>query len=560
MQAYFREFQRLAAAGNYQALTQRPVPKPEFFNWTADIVEGLHLAAHPDQPALVLADDAGSRTFSYAELLGQANQLLNYWRQRGVQPHEAVFLMVPVCAELWPAYLAGIKGGQVLVPAASILTAQDLAYRFGTLLPAVVLADAENAAKIDEAEQALGGRIGLKMLVGDPAASRPGWVGFGALAGLGTQAAPAPTRADDPLFLFFTSGTTGLPKVVTHTHFSYPVGHLSTAAWIGLRPTDRHCNVAQPGWAKFAWSSFFAPLSIGATVVAYQGSGRFAAGPLLAMLARERVSTFCAPPTVLRLLVLEDLAAYPLPALRECVSAGEPLNPEVITAWQRGTGHWLRDGYGQTESTAMLVNLPGAELRLGSMGQPSFMYDVAIADDAGAELPALTEGYIVVRTDTGRPNGLFKEYYGEPARAASVFQHGLYYTGDKAYRDPDGYFWFVGRDDDVIKSSGYRIGPFEVESVLLEHPAVVEAAVVGVPHPIKGHEVKAFVVLAAGAAPTAALAHELLAYGRAHLAPYKAPRRLELVAELPKTISGKIRRVELRARPAGGAGEFSSER
>ena len=560
MQAYFRHFQRLALAGTYHELAERPVPKPEFFNWTADIVEGLHLAERPQQPALVLATDTGSRTLSYAELTGQANQLLQFWRQQGVAQHHAVFLMVPVCAELWLAYLAGIKGGQVLVPAASILTAKDLEYRFATLLPAVVVADAENAAKIDAAEQALDQRIGLKMLVGDPTAARPGWVGFGGLAGLPTIAEAAPTRADDPLFLFFTSGTTGLPKVVTHTHFSYPVGHLSTAAWIGLRPADRHCNVAQPGWAKFAWSSFFAPLSVGATVVAYQGSGRFVGSQLLAALARECVSTFCAPPTVLRLLILEDLAATPLPALRECVSAGEPLNPEVIAAWQRGTGHLLRDGYGQTESTAMIYNLPGAPVRLGSMGRPSFLYDIAIADDEGHIQPDLAEGHIVVRTDTGRPNGLFADYYGEPERRASVFRHGLYYTGDKAYRDPDGYLWFVGRDDDVIKSSDYRIGPFEVESVLLEHPAVVEAAVVGVPHAIKGHEIKAFVLLAAGTAPTPALAQELLAYGRAHLAPYKAPRHLEFVDELPKTISGKIRRVELRARPGGSPAEFHYER
>jgi acetyl-CoA synthetase len=366
---------------------------------------------------------------------------------------------------------------------------------------------------------------------------------------LPTQAEAAPTRADDPLFLFFTSGTTGLPKVVTHTHFSYPVGHLSTAAWIGLRPSDRHCNIAQAGWAKFAWSSFFAPLSVGATLVAYQGGGRFAAGPLLAALSRECVSTFCAPPTVLRLLVLEDLAAYKF-SFRECVSAGEPLNPEVIEAWQRGTGRLIRDGYGQSESTAMLYNLPGSAVRLGSMGQPSFMYDVVVADDEGRELPDLAEGHIAVRTDTGRPNGLFTGYFGEPGRAASVFRHGLYYTGDKAYRDADGYFWFVGRDDDVIKSSDYRVGPFEVESVLVEHPAVVEAAVVGSPHAIKGHEIKAFVILKLGTEPSAALAQELFAYGRAHLAPYKMPRLLEFVDELPKTISGKIRRVELRAREA----------
>ncbi len=560
MQAYFRHFQRIAEAGAYSELADQPVPKPEFFNWTTEILEGLHVAERPEQAALVLANDAGSQVITYVELAARANQLLNFWRGAGVRPGQAVLLMVPVCAELWDTYVAGIKGGQLLIPAASILTVSDLEYRFGRLLPAVVIADAENAAKIDAAEQALGLRISLKMLVG--AAERPGWVGFAGLAGLPTTAEAAPTRSDDPLFLFFTSGTTGLPKVVAHTHFSYPVGHLSTAAWIGLRPGDRHCNISQSGWAKFAWSSFFAPLSVGATLVAYQGSGRFAAGPLLAALVRERVTTFCAPPTVLRLLVLEDLAPYPF-TFRQCVSAGEPLNPEVIAAWQRGTGVLLRDGYGQTESTAMIYNLPGSAVRPGSMGRPSFMYDIAIADDEGTILPDLAEGHIAVRTDTGRPNGLFKEYFGEPERAASVFRHGLYYTGDKAYRDPDGYLWFVGRDDDVIKSSDYRVGPFEVESVLVEHPAVVEAAVVGVPHPIKGHEIKAFVILTPGMAASATLAQDLFAYGRAHLALYKMPRVLEFVPELPKTISGKIRRVELRARSSGeegGRDEFFYEK
>lgn len=565
MQRYFQEFQRIAQAGTYHELAAQPVPKPEYFNWTTEILEGLHVANHPDKPALVLADDEGSQTITYAELAGRANQLLHFWRAAEVLPQQAVLLMVPVCAELWATYVAGIKGGQLLIPAASILTVKDLEYRFGRLLPAVVIADLENAAKIDAAEQALGQRIRLKMLVGGPAAQRPGWVGFEGLAELPTDAEATTTRADDPLFLFFTSGTTGLPKVVTHTHFSYPVGHLSTAAWIGVRPTDRHCNIAQAGWAKFAWSSFFAPLSVGATLVAYQGSGRFAAGPLLAALAREQVTTFCAPPTVLRLLILEDLAAYDF-SFRECVSAGEPLNPEVIEAWQRGTGQLIRDGYGQSESTCMVYNLPGAAVRLGSMGRPSFMYDVEIADEQGRTLPDLAEGHITVRTDTGRPNGLFIGYFGEPERAASVFRHGRYYTGDKAYRDPDGYLWFVGRDDDVIKSSDYRVGPFEVESVLVEHPAVVEAAVVGSPHPIKGHEIKAFVILTPGTEASSALAQELFAYGRAHLAPYKMPRILEFVTELPKTISGKIRRVELRAREAqqrqgqAGAAEFFYEK
>jgi len=549
MQAYFRRFQQIAEAGTYHELQTLPVPKPELFNWTTEILEGLHVATHPTKAALRLADDAGTQEITYAELAARANRLLNYWRGAGVRPQEAVLLMVPICAELWDTYVAGIKGGQILIPAASILSVKDLEYRLSRLLPAVVIADLENAAKIDAAEQALGQRIRLKMLVGGPEVQRPGWVGFVGTAGLSDQAEAAPTRADDPLFLFFTSGTTGLPKVVTHTHFSYPVGHLSTAAWVGLRPSDRHCNISQSGWAKFAWSSFFAPLSVGATLVVYQGGGRFASGPLLAALAREQVTTFCAPPTVLRLLILEDLAAYTF-CFRECVSAGEPLNPEVIEAWQRGTGRLMRDGYGQSESTAMVYNLPGAAVRLGSMGRPSFMYDIVIADEEGHELPDLAEGHIAVRTDTGRPNGLFTGYFGEPERAASVFRHGLYYTGDKAYRDADGYLWFVGRDDDVIKSSDYRIGPFEVESVLVEHPAVVEAAVVGSPHPIKGHEIKAFVLLRPGTVATPALATALFAFSREHLSPYKMPRILEFVPELPKTISGKIRRVELRAREA----------
>jgi acyl-coenzyme A synthetase/AMP-(fatty) acid ligase len=555
MQAYFRRFQQLAEAGTYHELNTLPIPQPEFFNWTADILEGLHVATHPNKTALVIADDAGSQEITYAELAARAGRLLNYWRQKGVGPGDAVLLMVPVCAELWDTYVAGIKGGQVLIPTASIMTVKDLEYRFDRLLPAVVIADAENAAKIDAAEQELGQRIGLKMLVGGPTAERAGWVGFEATEGLPPQAEAAPTRPDDPLFLFFTSGTTGLPKVVTHTHFSYPVGHLSTAAWIGLRPTDRHCNIAQAGWAKFAWSSFFAPLSVGATLLVYQGGGRFAGPPLLAALARHEVSTFCAPPTVLRLLILEDLAAYKF-SFRECVSAGEPLNPEVIQAWQRGTGLLIRDGYGQTESTAMIYNLPGSDVRLGSMGKASFMYDIEIADDEGQVQPDLAEGHITVRTDTGRPNGLFKEYFGEPERRASVFRHERYYTGDKAYRDADGYLWFVGRDDDVIKSSGYRVGPFEVESALIEHPAVVEAAVVGVPHPIKGHEIKAFILLAPATAPSAALAEELFTFSRAHLALYKMPRILEFVVELPKTISGKIRRVELRAQAPQPGAEF----
>ncbi|TGE04282.1 acyl-CoA synthetase [Hymenobacter fodinae] len=548
MKRYFQDFQRIARTRTYAALATHPIPKPEFFNWTVEIFEGLHAAEHPEKEALVLvSDDGPEQRFSYQALAQQANQLLNYWRREQVEPGDAVLLMVPVVAELWFSYLASIKGGQVLIPTATIMSVPDLAYRFKRLLPAVVLADAENAEKIDLAEQQIGQRIRLKMLVGE--AERPGWVSCSACATEAPEAPAAPTRADDPLFLFFTSGTTGMPKIVTHTHYSYPVGHLSTAAWIGLTPEDVHCNISQAGWAKFAWSSFFAPLSVGATLLVYRQSGKFAAPPLLKVLEQQRVTTFCAPPTVLRLLILEDLTQYQF-SFRECVSAGEPLNPEVIDAWQRGTGLLIRDGYGQTESTAMVYNLPTGEIKQGSMGLPSFLYEVVIADEQGQVLADYEEGHIAVRMNPGRPNGIFKEYFGEPERGASVFRHGLYYTGDKAYRTPDGYLWFVGRDDDVIKSSDYRVGPFEVESALVEHPAVVEAAVVGSPHPIKGHEIKAFVLLHPETQPSEAVATALFQYCREVLAPYKMPRILEFVTELPKTISGKIRRVELRAQEA----------
>jgi acyl-coenzyme A synthetase/AMP-(fatty) acid ligase len=558
MKDYFQQFQALATTGNYAELSRLPVPKPAFFNWTTEIFEGLHTAQNPEKEALVLVGDDGTeQRFSYQQLSGHANRLLGFWRGRGIAAGQAVLLMVPVEPELWYTYLAGIKGGQILIPTATIMSVPDLAYRFSRLLPAVVIADAENAEKIDQAEQLHGQRIALKMLVGTD--TRPGWVSFPAPGTQVAEAPAAPTRADDPLFLFFTSGTTGMPKIVTHTHFSYPVGHLSTAAWIGIKPADIHCNISQAGWAKFAWSSFFAPFSVGATLLVYRQSGKFVAAPLLRVLEQYGVTTFCAPPTVLRLLILENLAQYRF-SFRECVSAGEPLNPEVIEAWQRGTGLLIRDGYGQTESTAMVYNLPGSRVQQGSMGQPSFLYDIVIADDEGRILPDNAEGHIAVRMDTGRPNGIFKEYFGEPERGASVFRHGLYYTGDKAYRAPDGYLWFVGRDDDVIKSSDYRVGPFEVESALVEHPAVVEAAVVGSPHAIKGHEIKAFVILHPDTAASEALAAELFAYCRTQLAPYKMPRILEFVPELPKTISGKIRRVELRAqeaqrRQSGGQGD-----
>lgn len=433
-----------------------------------------------------------------------------------------------------------------MIPAASILGPMDIKYRFDKLMPEVVIADAENAMKTDEAEILSGKKVKVKIIA---EGMRAGWFSLEDIEKEDAEAEAAVTKSDDPLFLFFTSGTTGLPKVVVHTHFSYPVGHLTTASWIGLEKDDIHYNISQPGWGKFAWSSFFAPWNIGAAVFAWHQTQRFNSQETLEMMERYKITTFCAPPTVLRMLIQEDLKKYTF-SFRECVAAGEPLNPEVIEAWKKGTGMLIRDGYGQTESTCMVANLPGSQVKFGSMGKPTFLYDVVIADDDGKELPVDEEGGICVKTGTDKPNGIFADYFGDSEKKKEVFRHGLYYTGDKAYRDAEGYLWFVGRDDDVIKSSDYRVGPFEVESVLLEHPSVLESAAVASPHPIKGAEVKAFVVLHSLHLPGEVLADQLFTYCRRNLAPYKMPRIIEFVTELPKTISGKIRRIELRAMEA----------
>jgi len=474
------------------------------------------------------------------------NRFLNFLRKKDIVQHDVLFLQLPLLPDNWISYLTAIKGGFRLIPSATILGVHDIEYRFKKLMPAVVITDAENAEKIEEAEKLLGKTVRLKIIIGS---ARDGWVPFDDIFKEAEEAEAADTNADDPLFLFFTSGTTGMPKIVVHTQLSYPLGHLTTASWIGLQPGDIHYNISQPGWAKFAWSSFFAAWNMGATVFAFYQHGRFSSKEHLAMIEKYQITTFCAPPTVLRMLILEDLPSYTF-NIRECVAAGEPLNPEVIEEWKKGTGLIMRDGYGQTESSCLAGNLPGGIIKFGSMGKPTFLYDIVIADEAGNELPDTEEGSITVKTGTGKPNGIFIDYFDDAEKMHEVFKHGLYYTGDKAYRDEDGYIWFVGRDDDVIKTSDYRVGPFEVESVLIEHESVVESAVVGSPHPVKGFEIKAFVILKSGCVPDHELASHLFAYCRKKLAPYKLPRIIEFVDELPKTISGKIRRVELRAQQA----------
>lgn len=539
----FRLIRKMIAGKQFSALREVTIEKPKKFNWVTEVFEKINVHDHPNERALIWTDGEQTKTFSFEDLSILCNHFLNFLRQYGIRSNSVIYSQIPLLPENWLTMLVAIKGGYRLIPAATILSVNDIVYRFGKLKPDVVIADLENAEKIDEAEVLSGSFVKLKISVNG---TRNGWVPFDKIYDEKRMAAAADTNADDPLFLFFTSGTTGMQKVVTHTHFSYPVGHLTTASWIGLKQGDVHYNISQPGWAKFAWSSFFAPWNAGATIFAFNPKGRFNAHEQLSMIEQHKVTTFCAPPTALRMLILKDLKSYSF-SLRECVAAGEPLNPEIIEVWKKGTGITLRDGYGQTESTLLVANLPGQQIKYGSMGKPTFLYDIIIADEDGNELPANEEGDITVKTNTGQPNGLFTEYFGEPGKKKDMFRHKLYYTGDKAYKDEEGYIWFVGRDDDVIKSSDYRVGPFEVESILQEHECVVESAVVGSRHAVKGFIVKAFIVLNAGYKPDEQNAKEIFAFAKKNLAAYKTPRIIEFVTELPKTISGKIRRVELRS-------------
>jgi len=533
----------LVERGELDPLRRNRIEVPERFNWAQEVFEERHVRRAPDRPALVWADDRGQeRRLTYREFVEAGNRLLNLLRRLGLQEQKPLFVMLPVYPEVWLSYFAAIKGGFVLVPAATILSASDIEYRFRQLRPGAVLADPVSAKKIDWAEMSTGQPIPIKLVTGG---ERPGWTSVDASRTESPAASSVATRSSDPLFLFFTSGTTGLPKIVTHTHASYPIGHLTTSAWVGVKPDDVHSNISQAGWAKFAWSSFFAPWNVGATSFSFYYSGRFNARQQLQALQDHGVTTFCAPPTVWRMFILEDLSKYRF-RFRECVSAGEPLNPEVIDAWRKGTGITLRDGYGQTESTLMVGNLPGGEIKAGSVGWPSFLYDVRVVDGNGVEAEPGTEGNIAVHL-TPHPPGLFAGYLGASAEVtAKAFHEEWYFTGDRAYRDPDGRFWFVGRADDVIKSSDYRIGPFEVESALTEHPAIAEVAVVGSPDPIRGAFVKAFVILKPGQNPSPELARDIFLFSRTKLTAYKIPRILEFCPELPKTISGKIRRIDLR--------------
>jgi 4-hydroxybutyrate---CoA ligase (AMP-forming) len=520
---------------------------PDHFNWAEEIFEGIHVKERGGQTALLWLniDTDEEHRYTYSELAGKGNQVLNFLRKSGVRKGESVYMMVPSLPETWFASFATIKGGMVSVPTAMTMTVRELEYRFETFAPQAVFGDKDSAPLIDEALANVGVSPKVKIIIGE----RQGWRSFGELEKESKTAEAEKTTPGDIILCFFTSGTTGMAKRVAHTALSYPVGHLSTANIIGIRPGDIHNNLSQPGWAKWAWSCFFAPFNVGATAAGFYYPGRLDIERYLGAVARCKVNTFCAPPTAWRAFMLVDLGKFKFQALRESVSAGEPLNPEIIQTWQRFTGTEIRDFYGQTESTAMIGNPPWNKGKIipGSFGQPHFLYDIAIMDEDGKEVTKADEvGHIAVRLDRWRATGLFAEYLGSPEKMKDVFRGSYYYTGDRASFDDKGNWWFVGRADDVIKSSDYRVGPFEVESALVEHEAVAEAAVVGSPDPKRWQLVKGFVILRPGREPSPELACDIFRHCMNVLAKYKIPRIIEFVPEVPKTLSGKIRRVELR--------------
>ncbi len=536
---------RLDYARAYEQFTW---PRPEYFNFALDWFDAVLAAETPEATALrIIEDDRTDRSYSFAVMSRRSSQVANWLAERGVSRGARVLVVLGNQVELWEVTLAAMKLGAVIIPATTLLTVDDLADRVGRSHASAVIVRADVAERVD----ALAGDF-AKIVVG---ASRPGWHDYAESALASEAFTPQGlTRASDPLLIYFTSGTTALPKMVEHTHASYPIGHLSTMYWIGIRPGDVHLNVSSPGWAKHAWSCVFAPWIAGATTCLFNYE-RFDAVAMLDVLAEARVTTFCAPPTVWRMLIQQDLAHWQL-SLREVVGAGEPLNAEVIERVERAWGLTIRDGFGQTETTVQVGNTPGQVVKPGSMGRPIPGYRIELVNPASDEVAS--EGEICVALSPERPVGVMTGYRleggADEARNASAFAGGRYHTGDIARRDEDGYVTYVGRTDDVFKSSDYRISPFELESVLIEHPAVAEAAVVPAPDEMKLFVPKAYVSLVAGVTPSRELAGDILRHCRDRLAGYKRVRRLEF-AELPKTISGKIRRVQLRQAESERASE-----
>jgi acetyl-CoA synthetase len=515
-------------------------PDPVPFNWALDWFDAelARNADSRDRAALWIVDAASSREtkLSFAVLSRRSNQVANFLRAQGLRRGDHLLLLLGNVVPLWETMLAAIKLGVVVIPATTLLTPDELHDRLDRGRAKVVVASQDQVAKF----AGLGGDRLIRVVVA-ASSSHEGWLPFEQAATFPEDfKADGPTRAEDPMLLYFTSGTTAKPKLVRHSQRSYPVGGLSTMYWLGLQPGDVHLNISSPGWAKHAWSCLFAPWNAGATVFVVN-QPRFDAKGLLATIGRCGVTTLCAPPTVWRLFIQERLADFKV-SLREVCGAGEPLNPEVIDQVKAAWGLTIRDGYGQTETTALAGNSPGQKVKIGSMGRPLPGYRVEITDSDGH---VTREGEVSLLLGADRPAGLMQGYQGDDGQLSGA-DGDIYRSGDVVFVDDEGYLTFVGRSDDVFKSSDYRISPFELESILLEHDAVAEAAVVPSPDPIRLAIPKAYVLLVSGNERSAQTALSIFQHLHARLAPFKRIRRIELVTELPKTISGKIRRVQLR--------------
>jgi acetyl-CoA synthetase len=527
---------------------------PENFNFAYDVVD-VYAAEQPHKRALVWCDDHGNdRTFTFADLKHYSDKAANLFRGYGIQKGDHVMLILKGRFEFWFCLLGLHKIGAIATPATHMLTAKDIKYRVEVAsIPMIVsVADDGLVEHIEEGQRQTGGRIRHKLLLGEP---REGWIDFQNEL----ERAPSEFRRpekeldtcnEDVCLAYFSSGTTGYPKLIHHD-MVYPLAHILTARyWQNNMDDGLHYTVADTGWAKVVWGKIYGQWLCGSAVFVYDYD-RFNAASMAAMAARYGVTTFCAPPTIYRFLIKEDLSQYDFSGLKYCVVAGEPLNPEVYERFLKYTGIKLMEAYGQTELVVTIATWPWMEPKPGSMGKPCPLYDIDLLNADGRPCDVGEEGEIVIGTKAGRPLGLFLGYYRDEAKTAEVWYDGYYHTGDMAWRDEDGYYWFVGRADDVIKSSGYRIGPFEVESALMEHPAVLECAITGVPDPDRGQVVKATIVLSKGYTAGDALIEELQSHVKNVTAPYKYPRIIEFVPELPKTISGKIRRVEIREKDDG---------
>ncbi|MDW7733106.1 MAG: AMP-binding protein [Methanolobus sp.] len=527
---------------------------PENFNFAYDVVD-VYSKEQPDKKALVWCDDnGGEKMFSFRDLAEYSNKTANVLKRLGVRKGDSVMLMLKSRYEFWFCLLALHKIGAIAVPATHMLTKKDIVYRVerGNISMVICAPDAGVLDCVDDAyaevSSTLKTRITIEM-------KRDGWLSFedeveAASADFPRPAGDEATNNDDILLNYFSSGTTGFPKMVLHK-FTYPLAHIITAKyWQNVTDGGLHYTVADSGWAKCVWGKIYGQWIAGSAVFVYDYE-RFAADRMLDNAIKYGVTTFCAPPTIYRFLIRENLSKYDFSSLQYCVTAGEPLNPEVYEQFLKITGLKLMEGFGQTETVVTLATYPWVEPKPGSMGKPSPEYSIELLNAEGKPAEVGEEGEIVIDISSGNPPGIFRGYGSEPERTADVWHDGYYHTGDMAWKDEDGYFWFVGRADDIIKTSGYRVGPFEVESALIEHPAVLECAITGVPDPVRGQVIKATIVLTKDYTASEELKKELQDHVKRVTAPYKYPRVIEFVTELPKTISGKIRRVEIRDHDKG---------